>query len=107
MSCLLKHDPLYLYEKATDDEDFHNGHLTIRDIPEEAYAYVVNGKPALEWVMERQSVSKDNVQRHPQRRQPLGHRDDEQSRLPPRTLPPRHQRQPGDDEDREWAASFG
>jgi predicted helicase len=26
-------------------------------IPIEAYDYVVNGKPALEWVMERQSVS--------------------------------------------------
>ena len=36
-----------------------NAHLTIRDIPEEGYAYVVSGKPALEWVMERQSVSKD------------------------------------------------
>lgn len=33
--------------------------ITIRDIPEEAYDYIVNGKPALEWVMERQSVSKD------------------------------------------------
>ena len=38
---------------------FYNAHLTIRDIPEAAYAYIVNGKPALEWVMERQSVSKD------------------------------------------------
>lgn len=37
----------------------YNAHLTIRDIPEEAYAYIVNGKPALEWVMERQSVTTD------------------------------------------------
>lgn len=38
---------------------FYNAHITIRDIPEEAYAYIVNGKPALEWVMERQSVTTD------------------------------------------------
>ncbi|MFO1440747.1 MAG: type ISP restriction/modification enzyme [Verrucomicrobiaceae bacterium] len=37
----------------------YNAHITIRDIPEEAYTYIVNGKPALEWVMERQSVTTD------------------------------------------------
>jgi len=37
----------------------YNAHLTIRDIPEAAYAYVANGKPALEWVMERQSIKED------------------------------------------------
>lgn len=31
----------------------------IRDIPPASYAYIVNGKPALEWVMERQSVTTD------------------------------------------------
>lgn len=35
----------------------YNSGITIKDIPEEAYDYVVNGKPALEWVMERQSVT--------------------------------------------------
>lgn len=35
----------------------YNKRVTIKDIPLEAYEYVVNGKPALEWVMERQSVS--------------------------------------------------
>lgn len=37
----------------------YNPHITIRDIPLEAYEYVVNGKPALEWVMERQAVTTD------------------------------------------------
>ncbi|GAA5141580.1 hypothetical protein GCM10023213_25960 [Prosthecobacter algae] len=37
----------------------YNDYVTIRDIPLEAYHYVVNGKPALEWVMERQSVTTD------------------------------------------------
>ena len=35
----------------------YNHAITLRDIPLEAYEYVVNGKPALEWVMERQSVT--------------------------------------------------
>ena len=35
----------------------YNNAITIREIPVEAYDYVVNGKSALEWVMERQGVS--------------------------------------------------
>ncbi|CAA9889652.1 conserved hypothetical protein [Candidatus Methylobacter favarea] len=35
----------------------YNHAITIKNIPLEAYEYVVNGKPALEWVMERQGVS--------------------------------------------------
>uniref|UniRef100_UPI00352A626E type ISP restriction/modification enzyme n=1 Tax=Aerococcus urinaeequi TaxID=51665 RepID=UPI00352A626E len=34
-----------------------NHKITMSGIPLEAYEYVVNGKPALEWVMERQAVS--------------------------------------------------
>src|SRR5690606_5034438 len=37
----------------------YNEYITMRDIPLEAYEYVVNGKPALEWVMERQAVTTD------------------------------------------------
>ena len=39
----------------------YNAHLTIRDIPEAAWGYVVNGKPALTWVMERQCVRTDKA----------------------------------------------
>ncbi|SJM92052.1 DEAD/DEAH box helicase [Crenothrix polyspora] len=35
----------------------YNHKITLKDIPLVAYEYVVNGKPALEWVMERQGVS--------------------------------------------------
>lgn len=35
----------------------YNKRITVKGIPLEAYDYVVNGKPALEWVMERQGVS--------------------------------------------------
>lgn len=37
----------------------YNPRITITGIPLEAYDYVVNGKPALEWVMERQCVKTD------------------------------------------------
>lgn len=37
----------------------YNHNITITNIPLEAYDYVVNGKPALEWVMERQAVTID------------------------------------------------
>lgn len=39
----------------------YNPHITLRDIPPEAYTYIVNGKPAIEWVMERQSVTTDKA----------------------------------------------
>lgn len=39
----------------------YNSNITITGIPIEAYDYVVNGKPALEWVMERQCVKTDKA----------------------------------------------
>lgn len=36
-----------------------NGGLTITNIPLEAYDYIVNGKSAIEWIMERYQVSTD------------------------------------------------
>ena len=39
----------------------YNAHITMAGIPLDAYEYVVNGKPALEWVMERQSVKTDKA----------------------------------------------
>ncbi len=37
----------------------YNPHLSIHKIPEEAYEYVVNGKSAIEWIMERYKVTVD------------------------------------------------
>jgi predicted helicase len=39
----------------------YNSNITIKNIPLETYDYVVNGKPAIEWVMERQSVKTDKA----------------------------------------------
>ncbi len=47
--------------KNVDDRSLliYNNFITLRDIPLEAYEYVVNGKPALDWVVERQCVKTD------------------------------------------------
>lgn len=38
---------------------YYNNAITIEDIPAEAYEYVVNGKSAIEWVMERYAITTD------------------------------------------------
>lgn len=43
--------------KADKTSVVYNHKITMNGIPLEAYDYVVNGKPALEWVMERQAVT--------------------------------------------------
>jgi predicted helicase len=51
------------FGKKGKDKDrctiIYNPNITLTDIPLAAYDYVVNGKPAIEWVMERQGVSVD------------------------------------------------
>lgn len=53
----------WAFGKAGKEKDkttvIYNANITMQDIPLEAYDYVVNGKPALEWVMERQVVKVD------------------------------------------------
>ncbi len=39
---------------------FYNNQITISDIPLEAYDYVVNGKSAIEWIMERYRITEDS-----------------------------------------------
>ena len=48
-------------KKGDKSTVIYNNNITIKDIPLEAYEYVVNGKPALEWVMERQCVKTDKA----------------------------------------------
>lgn len=46
--------------KTADKSIIHyNAGITIEDIPAEAYEYVVNGKSAIEWIMERYAVTTD------------------------------------------------
>lgn len=39
----------------------YNNHITIKNIPLEAYDYVVNGRSAIEWIMERYQVKIDKA----------------------------------------------
>jgi len=39
----------------------YNRHITLRNIPETAYEYVVNGRSAIDWVMERQAIRTDKA----------------------------------------------
>lgn len=50
------------YGKGKDKSILHyNERITVSGIPLEAYDYVVNGKPALDWVVERQCVKTDKA----------------------------------------------
>jgi predicted helicase len=47
--------------KSVNDRStvIYNDFITVKNIPLEAYDYVVNGKSAIEWVIERQAVTTD------------------------------------------------
>ena len=44
-------------QKDQKDTILYNSRITVCNIPAEAYKYVVNGKSAIEWVMERYQVT--------------------------------------------------
>lgn len=47
--------------KSKDDKStiIYNGNITIENIPAKVYEYIVNGKSAIEWIVERYCVSQD------------------------------------------------
>lgn len=47
--------------KSKDDKStiIYNGNITIGNIPQKAYDYIVNGKSAVEWIVERYAVTQD------------------------------------------------
>lgn len=44
-------------KKGKTDTIIYNHQITIENIPEEAYEYIVNGKSAIEWIMERYQIT--------------------------------------------------
>ena len=46
---------------ADKSKIIYNGHITIESIPLKAYEYIVNGKSAIEWIMERYAVTIDKA----------------------------------------------
>ncbi len=59
--CKMKHGKKQHAETGKSVNDIskiiYNDKITLEEIPEQAYDYVVNGKSAIAWVMERQGVS--------------------------------------------------
>ncbi len=49
--------------KSKEDKStiYYNGNITINNIPTKAYDYIVNGKSAIEWIVERYCVSVDKA----------------------------------------------
>jgi predicted helicase len=43
-------------KKDQKDTIYYNSKITIENIPAKAYEYVVNGKSAIEWIMERYEI---------------------------------------------------
>lgn len=54
-------EKMKLAKKGDKSTVIYNHRITIKDIPESAWDYVVNGKAALDWVMERQAVRPDKA----------------------------------------------
>lgn len=52
-------DKLRFRSKQDKSTIIYNGNIVIENIPAEAYEYVVNGKSAIEWIVERYCVSQD------------------------------------------------
>lgn len=46
-------------KKGVLDTIIYNEHITIKNIPEKAYEYVVNGRPAIEWIIDQYRVKTD------------------------------------------------
>lgn len=46
-------------KKGVLDTIIYNEHIIIKNIPEKAYEYVVNGRPAIEWIIDQYRVKTD------------------------------------------------
>ncbi len=52
-------DKMRFNSKSDKNTIIYNGNIRIENIPSKAYEYVVNGKSAIEWIVERYCVSQD------------------------------------------------
>ncbi|WQU35424.1 DEAD/DEAH box helicase [Helicobacter pylori] len=53
------YDVVQMKKDKKGDRIIYNHHITITQIPQKAFDYVVNGKSAIDWVIERYSITKD------------------------------------------------
>ena len=52
-------DKMHYLAKEQKDTIIYNNNITIKNIPAKAYEYIVNGKSAIAWIMERYAVTVD------------------------------------------------
>ena len=77
----------------------YNRHITVRGIPEEAWDYAVDGRPALQWVMERQCVKTDKASGIVSDANRYADRDRGRPALSARPAAAGHHGEPGNHED--------
>ncbi len=53
------YDVVQMKKDKKGDSIIYNDHITITQIPKKAFDYVINGKSAIDWVIERYSITKD------------------------------------------------
>ncbi len=53
------YDVVQMKKDKKGDCILYNHHITITEIPKKAFDYVINGKSAIDWVIERYSITKD------------------------------------------------
>ncbi|WQR95572.1 DEAD/DEAH box helicase [Helicobacter pylori] len=53
------YDVVQMKKDKKGDRIQYNHHITITNIPKKAFDYVINGKSAIDWVIERYSITKD------------------------------------------------
>ncbi|AFI07366.1 DEAD/DEAH box helicase [Helicobacter pylori] len=53
------YDVVQMKKDKKGDRIIYNHHITITNIPKKAFDYVVNGKSAIDWVIERYSITTD------------------------------------------------
>ncbi|GAA7713937.1 DEAD/DEAH box helicase family protein [Helicobacter pylori] len=53
------YDVVQMKKDKKGDRIHYNNHIAITKIPKKAFDYVVNGKSAIDWVIERYSITKD------------------------------------------------
>lgn len=58
-SNFFKVEKMRFHKKDQKDSIIYNSKITISNIPPKAYEYVVNGKSAIDWIMERYQVKTD------------------------------------------------
>lgn len=54
-------DKMYFPDKNDKSVIRYNSSITLKNIPLEAYEYVINGRSAIEWIMERYQVRQDKA----------------------------------------------